>query len=196
MKHLALCLLLASPATALASCPTAADLDGGGIRLSVSGGDTELFRRVSEDIVASIFETRDGLQSLTLLGRGMYVLRIAEMDAGDVVPDSDTTYDFDMPAGSLPMPGPQEDWTVDVGVDDHGFSSHELQSYRFGPMTEVGLGGCTYDMIPVIQSYDPDPYEVTDFVNWLPELGISYLVRSSHAHGDQRSSYTAIEAMP
>jgi len=185
--------LLILPAAAQAVCPTAADLDRG-ILLYTLGGDTELFRRVSDDVVRSTYLSGEE-GSEALLGQGIYVLDNVALADGEVLPETQIHFDFPMTSADMPEPAPETDWTVDVTVEEAGYSEREHQSYSFGPLTRIGLGRCSYEMIQVRQTYSPDPYEVTDYVNWIPALGLSYLVQSSHAHGEDHYVYTAIEAV-
>ena len=193
MKCFAPLIALALPTVAPAGCPTAADLDTG-ILFRTLDGDTELFRRVSEDVVLSTYDGGNA-QSRVLLGQGLYVLDNVGLAEGEVLPEAQVRVSFPMPAAEMPRPTPGGDWAVDVIVEEGGVSEPEHQSYAFGPLTEVALGNCTFDMVPVVQTYSPDPYEVTDRVNWLPELGVSYLVQSSHAHGEDRYIYTSVETV-
>lgn len=187
--------LLALPCAALADCPTAADLDRG-ILFHVAGGDTDLFRREGAETVRSVYRyAAEDAESHVLLGRGMYVLAYAEMQDGQPVPDGLMRYDFGRRPGDMPLPAPEGGWTADVEVTAAWGTEHELQIYSFGPLSQVSFGGCLYDMIPVIQSYRPDPLETVEFVNWLPELGISYLTRITDRAGEERYDYTGIEAV-
>ena len=193
MKLFAPLVALALPTVAPAVCPTAEDLDTG-ILFRTLDGDTELFRRVSENVVLSTY-TSGSEESRILLGQGLYVLDNVGLAEGELLPETQVRFSYPMPAAEMPRPTPEGDWAVDVTVEEGGGSEPERQSYAFGPVTEIGLGKCTFDMIPVVQTYSPDPYEVTDYVNWLPELGVSYLVQSSHAHGEDRYIYTSVETV-
>ncbi|MCR8550353.1 hypothetical protein M4578_21230 [Salipiger sp. P9] len=185
------CALLALPSGALADCPSSADLDRG-IRFHIEGGDTEVFRRYGPDVIASVYSS-GGEDTRVLLGRGMYVLEVADMSQGAPVAESATVYAFPMAPSEMPLPSPEAGWTVNVAVKEAQGLDQELQIYSFGPLSEVSFGECVYTMIPVIQSYRPDPFEVVDFVNWLPELGLSYLVRSTDVDGEDRYVYSGIE---
>ncbi|MBY6004209.1 hypothetical protein KUV62_09835 [Salipiger bermudensis] len=186
-------LALALPTAAPAVCPTARDLDTG-ILFRTLDGDTELFRRVSDNVVQSVY-TSGSEESRVLLGQGLYVLDNVALVDGEVLPDTQVQFSYPVPVAEMPLPQPEGGWSVDVTVEEAGYSEPEEQTYAFGPMTEIGVGNCTFDMIPVIQTYSPDPYEVTDYVNWLPELGVSYLVQSSHAHGEDRYRFVSVEAV-
>lgn len=195
MTRIAACALLVLPAAALADCPTADDLEKG-ILFHVDGGDREVFRRFSDDVISSVYSYGDGgPESRFLLGRGMYLLETTEVENGVTLAGSKVVYAFEMGVDEMPLPTPEAGWTTDVIVREGTFLDTETQIYSFGPQTQVSFGACTYDMIPVIQSYRPDPDEVVEYVNWLPELGISYLVRASYPDGDDRYVYNRIEAL-
>ena len=193
MKLSAPLLALVLPTVAPAACPTAGDLETG-ILFRTRDGATELFRRVSEDVVLSVYDSGNA-QSRMLLGQGLYVLDNVGLAEGELLPETQVRFAYPMPAAEMPRPTPGGGWDVDVTVEEGGLTEPEHQSYAFGAVTEVTLGECTFDMIPITQTYSPDPYEVTDLVNWLPELGVSYLVQSSHAHGEDRYIYTSVEAV-
>ncbi|MBN9887765.1 hypothetical protein [Salipiger abyssi] len=194
MTRLFLC-LLALPSVAPADCPTAADLDTG-ILFHLAGGDTELFRREDAQTVRSVYHyAEENAESHVLLGRGMYVLAYGETQDGQPVPEGLMHYDFGRTPAEMPLPEPESGWTADVEVTATWGSEHEVQIYSFGPLSRVSFGDCSYDMIPVIQSYRPDPLGTVEFVNWLPELGISYLSRIADREGEDRYDYTGIEAV-
>ncbi|MBE9639466.1 hypothetical protein [Salipiger mangrovisoli] len=174
-----------------ASCPTSADLDTG-IRLRGAEGASELFTRQGPALVRSVYEQDGVAVTRTLLGSGLYVLETLDLEDGAPVPETRTTFGFPMPPAAMPMPKPAGSWTVKVTVTEAGRLGTEVQSYRFGPETEITFGACTYDMIPIIQHYDD---ETIDYVTWLPELGLSFLSGFSDTEGQERYDYFAIEAV-
>lgn len=60
-------------------------------------------------------------------------------------------------------------------MNDQGDIYEGKESHIFGPNTEITIGKCSYDMIPIISIYHSlDGYE--ERLNYLPEFGFAYLV--------------------
>lgn len=99
-------LALALPTAAPAVCPTARDLDTG-ILFRTLDGDTELFRRVSEDVVLSTY-TSGSEESRILLGQGLYVLDNVALAEGELLPDTQVRFSYPMAASEMPRPDARE----------------------------------------------------------------------------------------
>ncbi|WP_152912599.1 hypothetical protein [Candidatus Rhodobacter oscarellae] len=189
------CLALC-PSLALA-CPTAADLDAG-ILLTAKTGDTETFTRFSEDVVQSIYSDGDGFQNRALLGQGVYLLELMDLEDGKLVPDTRITYAFPVVPGELPEPVAGGLYSAEIAVQDAGDVQREAQRYEFSEITQATYADCTYDLIKVAVSYG-DSDNTIDRVHYFPTLGISYLAGSSYGIGADRKEdlyeYVAIKAL-
>jgi hypothetical protein len=80
----------------------------------------------------------------------------------------------------MPVPSPAGRWQVDVRVTDSSGVFPEGQMQAYGAITDLTIGACSYQMIPVLIAYDTDDLYVEQ-INYLPELGIGYLVDSQTA---------------
>ncbi|WP_299354828.1 hypothetical protein [uncultured Shimia sp.] len=59
-------------------------------------------------------------------------------------------------------------------ANDQGDIYEAEESHIFGPLTDVTIGACTYDMIPIISIYHAlEGYE--ERLNYLPEFGFAYI---------------------
>ncbi|WP_353472840.1 hypothetical protein PVT71_02075 [Salipiger sp. H15] len=180
------------PGLALAApCPSAADLEKG-IRLRGPEGASELFTRQGPAVIRSVYE-QDGVAiSRTLLGAGVYLLEAIDLEEGEPVPVTRITYGYPVTPAAMPEPKPAGSWAVKVAVKETGSLRSEMLSFRFGPLTEISFGACTYEMMPIIQRYEDG---TIDYLSWLPGLGLSFLSGFSDTEGEERYEYYAIEAV-
>jgi hypothetical protein len=194
MRYLFAITLACAPLAALAQCPTAADLETG-IRFSVDQDATETFRTVRPGVVEAIFSYEDGFASRNLLAKGVYLLEV--VDIVDGVPDmgTRTTFAFPRNAEDMPLPETGAPLQFDVVVNDAGAFNRESQDYVVGSRTQVTIGTCTYDMLPIDVSFDPSPDNTVERLHYLPALGIAYLAASTYDGGRDDYDYNAIEAL-
>lgn len=175
---LSLCALGAA-ATAQVGCPTAADA-GRPIQIQFEDGYVETHR--STDGVVWTIDGRDGVDWLYRLevAHGLHLL--SYVDVFDGQPDASTliSYDYGIEPAALPAPAPRQRLQFDVKLTDQSGTFDEAQMQAYGDVTSVDIGNCTYDLIPVLIAYDtPDQY--VELINYLPELGLGYLVQSQTA---------------
>lgn len=157
-------------------CPTSADR-GKPISVQFESGLVEV-HRTKDGQVWSIegFEAGDLIYSLEVV-HGTHLLSYVEISGGVPVADSQVSYDYGMGISDLPVPNPSGRWQADVNVTDPSGVFPEGQMQAYGAVTDVTIGACTYDMIPVLIAYDTDDFYVEQ-INYLPQLGIGYLVDS------------------
>ncbi len=184
-------LLLANPGALAAQCPTEDDL-AEGIRFGIADGAYETFTRQSDNTLAAIYGTQDGPESRVLLARGMYLSEVINYESGALDPSSRLVYGYAMPLDALPTPSPNGSARISVTVNESGKLSQETHIYDFGPEATVNYGPCAYKMIPAEVRYEPSEDDAVDYLEWLPELGLSYLVRSRWDAGDERYEYLSI----
>lgn len=182
---------LASPA--LAQCPTGADLEAG-ITLTDTFGTTETYWRDSEHFIRGSWSDGDGFGARFRLLKGLYVVEAFDMEHGEILPSTRSTFSYPVDPEDAPLPSEGERWDINVIAWDQDGPRSARESHIFGPIVETTLGGCSYDMIPIIALYpDADGYEET--LNYLPELGFSYVVEMRPANEPaERYSYVRIEA--
>lgn len=194
MFRFALLVACLAPAAAMAACPTGDDLKTG-IRFATSGGDTEEFSRFTEDTVASHYYVGGVLDSRVLLARGLYLSEYLVMKDGQPDLETRSTYVFPMAPGDMPLPAPGGVFSVNITVNDAGALYGETDIYTSGQETQVRFGSCAYRMIPVEFRFEPDETNSVELLHWLPDLGLSYLAKSTSPDGNDTYSYISIEAM-
>lgn len=198
MRAIVMLASLAAPSGA-AACPTGADL-AGGIRLTDPDGITETFRQVQPGIVQGSYTLDDTTTVRNLLGQGVYLLEVVDLENGVPQPETRATYSFPLSPPEMPQPRPGGGWSTKVASLVQGAFETETQEYRFGALTTIAFGGCVYDMIPVEVRFPPDPSDYVDTAHFLPELGFSYLAESAFTENGVRDvqsyRYVTIEAIP
>lgn len=154
-------------------CPTAADLDGG-IRVFSPDGEVETFTRQSEHIVTAAFRFEQGEGSDSLLAQGIYLVQILDIEGGKIQSDTRLTYAFPLAAGTMPDPVPGSVWSTRATLLDSNGVTDEAQTYNFGAQTQLTIGACGYDMVPISVVY-PENDDYTETLYYLPELGFALL---------------------
>jgi len=177
------------------ACPTAADLDTG-IRFTVEGGASEVFRRVQPQVLEAVFRFADGGAVHNLLAKGVYLLEYVDLEDGEPVPDSRATYRFPMTPGAMPDPVPEDEWQVSAVRLEAGQVATERQVYRFGARDSVRIGDCGYAMVPIAVTFPDDPDGLSDILHYLPDLGLAYLARLEGGGAPPEIyTYTGIEVL-
>lgn len=165
--------LIASPA--FAQCPTGADLDRG-IVFTSDLGDVETYTQQPNGIVQIDALSDDGIIYRTLLGQGVHVLQLSDLEDGAVLPDSIVSTSYPMAANALPVPKPRDTWTVETMINAYGDIYAETQTQTYGTLTTYKVGDCTYDAVPAKFRYDSDGFTILEDIIYFPTLGLSLLV--------------------
>ena len=196
MKHFIplLITLQVAAGTALAQCPTKADLSTG-IRFTLASGETETFRASGDAVVESLFVAPDPQANRVLLAHGVYLLEYVDVENGVLQPDTRATYSYPMKAPDMPLPQPGGSWTVTAAVFDRGELRSENQVYAFGASSQITFQTCSYQMFPIEIAYPNDPDLSGDVLHYLPELGLSYLAESTYGDTTDRYDYVRIETV-
>ncbi|MGH1415225.1 MAG: hypothetical protein ACRBB0_17175 [Pelagimonas sp.] len=175
-----------------ADCPIAADLDKG-IRFQGDDGAMETFVQWTDGVVASNYSDPDMTGMRSMLGQGVYLLEIIDVEDGHLVPHTRLTFAHEMAASAMPKPVAGGDWraqTYSWGGYENGM---EVAIYAFGEQGTKTFGSCSYDMIPIEVSFDPAGR--IELLNYLPELGLAYVVGLEENGQLDRFDYTSIEAV-
>ncbi len=182
---------LASPA--LAQCPTGADLERG-VTLTDTSGTTETYWRVSEHIIRGTWRDSGGYGANFRILKGLYVVEAYDTEDGEALLGTRSTHFYSVKPDNIPIPTDGGRWDTHAITWDQDGVRTAPESYVFGPTVETTLGGCRYDMIPIIVMYpDLDGYEET--LNYLPALGFSYLAEMRPANEpSERYTYVSFEA--
>lgn len=182
IRTLALLTLLPSLAAAQSSCPTANDL-ARGIRVDRSGGYSEVFRAGGQGIVAVEGFIDRQLEYALELSDGLQLLSYTGNVGPSPVTDDAMAYDYGVPHADLPLPTPNGRWQSAVTVTLNGETYPEPQLYAYGPLDQIMIGSCQYDMISVTIAYQNDANYI-ETVQYMPDLGIAVLVRQGDDNGD------------
>ncbi|MEP2530147.1 hypothetical protein [Shimia sp.] len=166
-----------------------------GIRLTDLDGGTETYRTQSTYFVKGVYNDTAASGSEYLLMKGIYLVEQFDFENGSPVSGSRSTHAFPLKPADAPLPVDGARWDTEVLSLSGGEVLSERESYIFGPLTEITLGGCSYDMNPIITIYhDEDGYE--EKLHYLPELGFAYLVEIKERNKPaDRFTYTRIESV-
>lgn len=183
MKHLATGLLFAAlgPAGPMVAqsqdrCPGPRDR-GQPIAVRFESGLMEVHStKDGQTFSIEAFEAGQPIYRLEV-AHGTHLLSYVEVYDGQADEGTRVTYDYGIPVARMPVPAPGARWQSGVRVTDNDGTATEAQVQAYGVMTDVTIGTCRYDMIPVLIAYDSADLYVEQ-INYLPELGIGYLVDS------------------
>lgn len=179
------------------ACPTAQDLERG-IRFDLASAEWEVFTRTSDGLVQSDFHYGDGAGTRLLLAKGLYLLQIVDFDAQGVLSDTRQSFSYPLRPSEMPDPQPGGGWSVKAAVLGPEGLTEEVQVYDFGEMSQQTYGACTYAMMPITITYSVDGNQTmsTDFIHWLPELGLSFLAAFEDEQGLESYTYIGVRAVP
>ncbi len=196
MKHFrfACALVALGPVAAAAACPTAADL-AKGIRFTLASGETDVYRASGDTRVTGTFTERPFAGSQYVLIQGIYIANVNSFENMLPVPDTSVETEYRSPDRDLPTPEAETIWTVASSSTAGQDKWSEEQTYSAGELSEVTLGDCTYEMIPITVTYSSNRGYLEQ-LHYLPELGVSYMVASESPDGRHQSTYVKIEALP
>lgn len=171
---------ITAPAAAQETCPGPAD-KGRPIAVQFESGLVEVHRTEDGQVwTIEAFEAGEMIYRLEV-AHGTHLLSYVEMVGQMPVEESRVTYDYGRTVPDMPAPSPAGRWQVDVNVTDSSGVFVEGQMQAYGAVTDLTIGACSYQMIPVLIAYDTDDFYVEQ-INYLPELGIGYLVDSQTAN--------------
>jgi hypothetical protein len=120
----------------LADCPIGADLTTG-IRVTETNGTTQTYTSLLNGIAQVDITFSDGAQSRNLLAQGTYVLQLADVENGAIVPSSIFATTYPQPAIDLPIPSAGSVWTVDTTTLNRDETYAETQSQKWGGTFEL-----------------------------------------------------------
>ncbi len=189
MRWVACLLATASPALA---CPTGADL-ADGIAIKDDDDTTEVYRKGGGNTVVVDVTYSDGFQAQNTFIHGVYLRQLADVIDGVVQVSTalSTSYASDPPE---PAAGASGILQTKVGSPVDGFVP-EVQGYAWNSAATYQIGACTYAAIQGTLTYKSDGIDVTETVEYIPELGIGLLTEYAEVGFDtDRYIYTDIFA--
>ena len=196
MKPLIFAAALCLPTLASAQCPVGADMTKG-VRFDVQLSDgytTETFRRLDNGIVESQYVISPGTISRLHLAQGIYMISSDFLENGVPVPDDRTTFNFDVPIAELPLPVPGNVFRSEVvAFSTIEGTRDELHEYSYSEPRVVRFGTCKYEMIEVTVRYLLVPGGFSEVYQYLPALGLSYMVQANGDGYIDQYNYTGIE---
>lgn len=191
---------LATTMAVLASCPIAADMDGGVRFVGADGYDVVHRRMDAERVEATYFEAAAPTNwfSRSILIHGVHVQWFGNYDsAGQLEEGSGTIIAREIPQSDLPVPVPGLAWQGEHVFQQTGEAPlAEVTNLTVrGPM-EWQLGTCTFtDALMVIAaSSSADGYQYTETMMFVPELHTAVLVDFTDDQGSSPYTYVAVRA--
>lgn len=168
-----LALTLGTPA--LADCPTRADL-ATGITVTEDDGTAHVFRDLGNGLVEQTGTYSDGYTFRNLLGQGVHVVQLADVEDGRIVPDSILNTAYPARATDLPIPYAGLQWGIDTTVRGFGEIYAERQEQVWGAQITMTIGDCALIALPGKISYASQEGVILETVYYLPQQGMSLLM--------------------
>lgn len=177
----------------LADCPTRADMTTG-VMLREANGESETFTLGPNGFVRGIYEDGAGNGAHYLLLGGIYVVEVFDTENGAPIAGTRSTFAYPVTPSEVGPPTPGGRWDVTTLINEQGSIHQGDESHIYGPNTEIMIGKCGYDMIPIISIYHSlNGYE--ERLNYLPEFGFAYLYEMKDPGEPPLTyDYVAIEA--
>lgn len=153
--RLMLCAALFFPATGLAACPVASDMDKG-VMFKGTDGAHQVVRKTAPDMVEMI-ETDDGGYAYRMMfAKGIYFAETTDLGRDNRIDHSSRMLQsYTVPFADLPQPKegvPLAPFTLTGQMFSFGQLDPVTEAYRFQDEIVVTLSGCAYRALP---------YEVT-----------------------------------
>jgi len=179
MRWLAVIFALPGPALA---CPTAADMQKG-VVVAINDGTVEVHRSLANDLIVVDVTYPDGDIFQNTFLHGVFINTLSPVEGGVIQPTKAWTYQYQT---SLPPPAPntQGSFRAKTGSLIEGFFDEDT-TYTWGPMTTMQIGACRYQMIEGRFSFVTGRYRSNEVINYLPELGTSFLMEYSDDEGER-----------
>lgn len=172
-SRLAALLLAMTAGPVLANCPAPGSLEQG-IRLTSSDGAIETFKEIAPGRVENMTGIGEKDGSYYILGQGIYLRALTDMESGVLKPTTLVTYNYPLEDAQMPRPVAGGLWQVEVAVLDGGDIATEFHDIMFGLPTRYTIGACGYDMIPVnIRVQENADMWFEETLYYLPELGFA-----------------------
>ncbi|WP_208353529.1 hypothetical protein [Pseudaestuariivita rosea] len=157
-----------------AECVTGDMVNDKGIIARFDDGAVETHVRHDDQMIAVITEG-DGTWR-TMLAKGIYLIEVIDVINGNPDPSSRFLVNFDTAVQDLPLPTDQETFEVVATSSYPGdVPVSETHNYSFGPAETLQVGDCSYQSIPITMRYMSDVESSIEIVDYLPELGTSFL---------------------
>ena len=180
LRALAAVLSLAA-APAFAACPTAADLESGGVWIDFSDGSLVRYQRLKPEVVGEANYQPEGVEDFfTARYRGIWLLLDAPLK--DDAPDGEEIMSFQPSAGESdwPVVAPGAAWSGEITTrraDGSFVNTFKMSAQVVGEET-VHVSGCKYeaDIVHVEERYGDGDSRAE--IRHLRALGVAYIAAS------------------
>ena len=164
--------VFATFSSAASACVTADDLRQG---ITVTYADGRVERHQMNTSGSVTIEVRSGEDATRwILAHGLYYLEMTRIVAGQSVPELGYSISYPVDIARLPLPDGAGEWQVESRLTlPPDPPLRQRERYRYGPETELSVGGCTYRAIRVdSETWLADGY-TTLSLHFLPDIGTS-----------------------
>jgi len=172
-------LILLAPLPAAAGCPTAEDLDQGGVWISYQDDWYTHTYRTGPDLVVEVTHYGDGSDGYWFeTWRGLHILREASLVDGKPDRAGLVSYTYPISLGSLPGADATGRWEGEVAVEgaDGAPRQPARSAIAIGPRSTITIGACSYETVAIHAVWgDGDSPAGTYALQHLPDLGVSVL---------------------
>lgn len=189
---------------AQAACPTKADLDASGLRVSFADDRKVIYRRVSPDDVLERYYEKGELTGEATYRHGIIILNWMPYDAGNPNAADELVYLYGglgefgitgvnlLPGLDAFEPGAAFDLPYQMRFGDGFVGSLSLMQIAVAARDPVVLGDCSYPAIAltVVEGEGLDRYRTE--LAWLPEPGIVILIRDAIGSNDWTDAAPAV----
>lgn len=182
------------PSLSMAACPMIGDLDMG-IEIAFKDGHRSIYSRDAAGVLREQELQDDGSSFNYLTANGVLETGYFEMAEADGDPQGWETYSYTFEqADNLPL----KPWSGQSGYQiayapDGAETNRTLFGYRTRDATDVQIGDCRYDALPLETYYGAggDGFRSINFL-FLPELGIPVTISFADSGGSETWEPVAI----
>ncbi|MEM9045353.1 MAG: hypothetical protein AAGC81_11695 [Pseudomonadota bacterium] len=176
-------LSLTTPALA---CPTSADLDGQGIKVTFDDGSSSIFKRAKPNVILEETAFPDSNEGFWLeLWDGLYPIGSGGLIDGKRDPGDVMTTKYPSAYDQLPAVKPNVNWSNQV--EDFDGNNQSLGkadvTVWVGKTTKMAIGECIYDGIDASTVISHPGNSAISNLIYLTDLGIAVLIGEGSSQG-------------
>jgi len=179
-------LLLAALPAPVFGCPTANDMERGVVFYRTDGA-TEVHRTLPDGMSVVDVSYSDGSKDQNTFFYGVFINSLASVENGVVNLADAWVYAY-RSIPPVPASNTSGKLTAQTGKKVDGLF-REVQTFKWGPLTNTTIGGCNYQLIEGQFNYEGRDYVAEELIHYLPELGTGLLMRYSDDSGADADIY-------